>query len=118
MLQPSIFICHSAKEPAEVSYRDAIAKGLRDAGFHVFVDVDGFMPGDQWHSRIGHWLGLCHGAVAVMSKRMVESSKYCPYELSVLHFRAQQSSQFKLCPIRCRVLRPAPAVEGPLAMRP
>ncbi|MEM7305314.1 MAG: toll/interleukin-1 receptor domain-containing protein [Planctomycetota bacterium] len=97
---PKIFVCHSAKSDEDKAYLEAVAEGLREgpegARFDVLYDTN-LRCGDDWNATIHGWLELCHGAVVLLSPRLLRSH-YARYELSNLHrrWRSERAQGFRL----------------------
>jgi hypothetical protein len=101
----TIFISHSAKSEADQTYLEALATGLEQASFEVWLDRHALTAGDDWNHKIGNHLVYCQGAVVLVSKQSL-SSFYVQHEISNLLARWRRERDprtgeptFPLCPV-------------------
>lgn len=81
-----VFISHSATgEPETERLRDELSAALREE-FDVRLDRDNLEPGEMWRSKINSWLGGCHAAVVLLTRKALASA-FVAYEVSVLTYR-------------------------------
>jgi hypothetical protein len=102
---PTIFISHSAKSADDQTYLAAIAAGLEQAGFTVWLDRQNLGAGDDWNLKISNNLVYCQGAVVLVSTQSL-GSFYVQHEISnlLLRWRRERDPQtresaFPLCPV-------------------
>lgn len=94
-----IFVSHSNGDRDSPAYIEAIDTALRAAGFDVLVDRDRLEPGAKWRDDIYTWMGLCHGAVILISEAaMRPGSIWVPRETSILLWRRTLDPTFSVIP--------------------
>ena len=49
--------------------RNEIVDGLEDLGFKVLLDRNRLNPTELWRAKLRGWLGICDGAVLLLSAR-------------------------------------------------
>ncbi len=117
MNKPKIFISHSCKD-IEISggvpfavetderrrrlkfvklVRDRLEEKLRDR-FEVLLDRELLDPGDRWRTKLLHWLGVCDGAVILLSEDSIES-KWVLQEATICTWRKWLRDSFVLVPV-------------------
>jgi hypothetical protein len=102
-----IFISHSNKDPDSAAYIDAIHAALTPAGFDILVDRRRLEPGAKWRDEIYTWLGLCHGAVILVSEEaMKPDSIWVPRETSILLWRRTLDPKFVVIPVCLGSIKP------------
>jgi hypothetical protein len=94
-----IFISHSNSDPDSPAYINAIHAALTPAGFDILVDRKRLEPGAKWRDDIYTWMGLCHGAVILVSEAaMKPGSIWVARETSILLWRRTLDPKFVLIP--------------------
>jgi hypothetical protein len=102
-----IFISHSNADPDSGPYIDAIETALKADGFDVLIDRKRLRPGENWRDEIYTWLGLCHGAVILVSEAAIRpASIWVPREASILLWRRALDSKFPVVPACLRNVTP------------
>src|SRR5216684_5215288 len=100
MEQPRIFISHSNSDPDSPAYVEAANHALTAAGFEVLVDRIRLQPGEEWRDEIYLWMGLCHGAVVLVSPAAIKiESIWVPRETSILLWRRTLDPRFIVIPV-------------------
>jgi hypothetical protein len=96
--KPPIFISHSAKSPPPLKVLRAIYRALsRD--FEVLLDRRRLRPGDDWRRQLHAWMGLCHGAVLLLSENALDDSDWVKREATILGYRNEDEPGFMLVPV-------------------
>ena len=94
-----IFISHSNSDPHSPAYIEAIDTALTAAGFDVLVDRKRLEPGAKWRDDIYTWMGMCHGAVILMSEAAIRpGSIWVPRETNILLWRRTLDRKFVVIP--------------------
>jgi hypothetical protein len=102
-----IFVSHSNSDPDSGAYIEAIDTALSAAGFEVLVDRKRLEPGAKWRDEIYTWMGLCHGAVILVSEAALRpGSIWVPRETSILLWRRTLDPRFTLIPACLGTVRP------------
>jgi hypothetical protein len=102
-----IFISHSNSDTDSPAYIEAIDTALTAAGFDVLVDRKRLEPGTKWRDDIYTWMGLCHGAVILVSEAaMRPGSIWVPRETSILMWRRTLDPKFAVVPACLGTIRP------------
>jgi len=67
----------------------------------VLVDKDehGLLVGHDWEKRLNEWLGECHAAIILFSKRARENSNWVKKEATILSWRRELDKEFILIPV-------------------
>jgi hypothetical protein len=100
MSKPRIFISHSAKEPYARRFKNLLCAALKKAEFDVLVDEERLKEGVNWRDEIYTWMGLCHGAVILLSESACRNeSIWVPRESSILLWRRTLQPDFILLPV-------------------
>lgn len=100
MDHPRIFISHSNQDPGALSFLDHLSNELKGKGFDVVVDRERLIPGATWRDEIYTWMGLCHGAVILLSENVFEQdSLWVPRETSILLWRRFLDPGFVVVPV-------------------
>jgi len=77
MVKSRIFISHSAKELDTSEFLEKLYEKLKeDSAFDVLVDRERLIPGCKWRDEIYTWMGLCHGAVILLTKNLLSDKSY------------------------------------------
>jgi hypothetical protein len=78
MVIPRIFISHSAKELGTKNFLEKLSIKLKEEpAFDVLVDKERLTPGSKWRDEIYTWMGLCHGAVILLSRNLLFKKLFC-----------------------------------------
>jgi hypothetical protein len=96
--RPLIFISHSAKDAAARSLLAGLCWELRKQ-YEVLLDRERLRPGDHWRKELHTWMGLCHGAVVLLSEDALLRSPWVKKEAAVLGYRAELDENFVLVPV-------------------
>ena len=97
---PRIFVSHSAKEKYSKSFLKDLSTELERNGFDVFIDGDRLKPGGSWREEIYTWIGLCHGAVILLSESAIrQDCIWVPRESSLLLWRKALDPKFVVIPV-------------------
>ena len=96
---PRIFISHSAHEPEARQLLKKIAAGLKKAGFVVLLDRKRLKAGSEWRPEIYTWMGLCHGAVVLLSPSALRPESWVSTEATILRWRKALDPRMELVPI-------------------
>ncbi|MBN8738296.1 MAG: hypothetical protein BGP24_03875 [Lysobacterales bacterium 69-70] len=91
--EPSVFISYSRKDGDRMQ---ALAEGLRTAGFRVLLDTTGIRPAEIWRERLAQLIRQCDSVIFLISPDSVRSS-VCEWELDEAERRAK-----RLFPVRIR----------------
>lgn len=95
-----VFISHRNGDAKVIALINGISTRLAKEGFDVFVDFDRLSPGTQWCNDIYTWLGICHAAIVIISKDVLqEDSVWVPRECSILAWRKALDPSFVLIPV-------------------
>jgi len=115
--KPKIFLSHSCKD-SEISdaillddeqdprrrrlkfartVRDRVVEILSDR-FTPLLDRELLDPGDRWRTKLLHWLGICDGAMILLSEDSIES-RWVLQEATVLTWRKWLQQPFVLVPV-------------------
>lgn len=65
-----IFLSHAQ---ADAALARALAKGLREEGFDVWLAEDEIFPGDNWAERVSQALNECDAMVALFTENSIRS---------------------------------------------
>ena len=91
---------HSNSDPDSPAYIEAVDAALTAAGFDVLVDRKRLQPGAKWRDDICTWMGLCHGAVILVSEAAMRlGSIWVPRETSILLWRRTLDPKFPVIPV-------------------
>ncbi len=96
-MKPRIFISHSAKEAPADAALVAISSALAER-FDVFLDRERLEDGQRWSHHLHTWLGLCHGAVIVLSESAL-TSDWVLKEATILRWRQEIGYDFPIVPV-------------------
>lgn len=100
MRKPRIFISHSAREPTSGRFLTRLSGALDAAGFDVLVDRERLELGVDWRDELYTWMGLCHGAVILLSESACRAdSVWVPRETSILLWRRTLDPNFLIVPV-------------------
>lgn len=94
---PLVFISHSAKDPLA---RELLSRiyGALNAEYEVLLDRKRLQPKNDWRKELHTWLGLCQGAVLLLSEHAVESD-WVLKESTILGYRREMDDKFILVPV-------------------
>lgn len=113
MGQTRIFVSHSNNDPDTGPYLEAISTGLAAAGFDVLIDRTRLEAGSEWRRDIYSWMGLCHGAVILLSQAALRAgSIWVPRETSILLWRRALDPDFLIIPVCLGSVTPANLTAG------
>ncbi len=95
---PLIFVSHSAKE---VLARELLAKlyGALSQEYEVLLDKKRLHPTVEWRKELHTWMGLCHGAVVLLSEHALQQSPWVKKEATILGYRREMDEEFILVPV-------------------
>ncbi|MFL6208017.1 MAG: toll/interleukin-1 receptor domain-containing protein [Pyrinomonadaceae bacterium] len=96
--KPLIFISHSAKEQMAKEVLYQLYKGLR-RNFDVLLDREKLRPGANWRWELHTWMGLCNGAVVLLSEDALYRSPWVKREATILGYRREDETDFILVPV-------------------
>lgn len=96
--RPLIFISHSAKDAPARALLAELYRELR-LRYEVLLDRRRLRPGDHWRKELHTWMGLCHGAVVLLSEDALLRSPWVKKEATVLGYRAEVDENFLLVPV-------------------
>lgn len=100
MSRRRIFVSHSNHDPDSAAYIEAIDRTLTALGFDVLVDRKRLQPGAKWRDDIYTWMGLCHGAVILLSEAAIHpESLWVPRETNILLWRRTLDPKFTVIPV-------------------
>ena len=99
MAAAKIFISHKNQDADADRVLPVVSDALRAANFDVLVDRQRLQPGDRWRDEIYTWMGLCHGAVILLSAAARDDSVWVPRETSILLWRKTLDPPFRLIPV-------------------
>jgi hypothetical protein len=100
MKKPRIFISHSNRDKDALSFLDLISSELNNKGFDVLVDRERLKAGANWRDEIYTWMGLCNGAVILLSEKVFNpDSLWVPRETSILLWRRTLDPNFLIVPV-------------------
>ena len=100
MKKPRVFISHSNRDAKALSFLDMVSAELSNNGFDVLVDRERLKPGADWRDEIYTWMGLCNGAVILLSQSVFEpDSLWVPRETSILLWRRTLDPAFLIVPV-------------------
>lgn len=93
--KPVIFISHSAKD---VAAREILSKLYTaiNKEYEVLLDRKRLLPTDPWRKELHTWMGLCQGAVVLLSEHALRHSPWVQKEATVLSYRREMDKQFIL----------------------
>jgi hypothetical protein len=96
--KPIIFISHSAKDAVA---RETLARlyAALNKDYEVLLDRKRLQPTDPWRKELHTWMGLCQGAVVLLSEHAVGHSPWVKKEATVLSYRREMDEQFILVPV-------------------
>lgn len=101
-----IFVSHSAnraEEPETQVFLDTLVAQLQTGlDCEPLTDQKDLEAGDEWLQRLYAWMGLCDGAVILLSPRAVrrENSTWVPRETNLLLWRKALDPRFVVIPVR------------------
>jgi hypothetical protein len=95
---PLVFISHSAKDPLARELLSRIYSGIHTE-YEVLLDRKRLQPNNEWRKELHTWLGLCQGAVLLLSEDAVKNSKWVKKEATILGYRREMDDKFILVPI-------------------
>lgn len=111
-MQRKLFVSHSSKTEENLTLLKSVCVKLREKGFTVFVDKDGFYAGADWDLHINQWMAQCHAAVILFSKAALFDSDWIRKEASVLAWRDELQKDFALIPVLLDELKPEQLEQG------
>lgn len=91
-----VFLCHSSGDRA---FARRLARALRKAGVHVWLDEDEIFVGHDFVEMMGRGLQEAHFVVVVLSPNFVESGPWAPEELRHALERQVRTGQVVLLPV-------------------
>lgn len=95
-----IFISHSSNNPISTELISCLSTAFIQEGLHVLVDIKRLQPGAKWRDEIYSWLGLCHGAVILLSpEAFVPDSFWVARESAILTWRNTLTPDFRIIPV-------------------
>jgi hypothetical protein len=94
-----IFVSHSNSDPDSPAYIEELERTLSAADFDVLVDRNRLNPGANWRDDVYTWMGLCHGAVILISEAAIQpDSIWVPRETGILLWRRTLDTKFIVIP--------------------
>lgn len=97
-LKPLIFISHSAKDAKAKAVLRKLYRTLR-RDFEVLLDRERLQGGDDWRRELHTWMGLCDGAVVILSEDALCESPWVHREATILGYRNEDEKDFVLVPV-------------------
>lgn len=100
MKKPRIFVSHSNRNTQALAFLDLLYNELEKNGFDALVDRERLKAGANWRDEIYTWMGLCHGAVVLLSDNVFKpDSLWVPRESSILLWRRSLDPKFLIVPV-------------------
>src|ERR1700749_2291423 len=93
--KPIVFISHSAKDPLARDLLTRIYDALNSED-EVLLDRKGLEPNNEWRKELQTWLGLCQGAVLLLSEDAINNSKWVKKEATIISYRREMDNKFIL----------------------
>ncbi|MFC7738754.1 toll/interleukin-1 receptor domain-containing protein [Roseomonas sp. GCM10028921] len=96
-----VFVSHVNGDPDTDAVLNKICGALSGAGLDVLVDTERLRPGALWRQEIYAWLGLCHGALLLLSRRAIDDpAKYwVARETALLVWRRALDPSLRIVPL-------------------
>jgi len=112
-----VFVSHTNEDPDTDALLDLLCAELEQAGMDVLLDRTCLVPGAAWRQEIYGWLGLCHAAVILISRRALDDAgKYwVAREAALLVWRQALDPTLKLVPVVLPGVDPMELAEGSFA---
>lgn len=83
-----------------MSFLDRLSNELHHKGFNVLVDRERLKAGANWRDEIYTWMGLCNGAVILLSENVfAPDSFWVARETSILLWRRSLNPNFLIVPV-------------------
>ena len=99
-MKKRIFISHSSNNSISDELIGSLSNALKRERFEVLVDFERIKPGAKWRDEIYTWLGLCHGAVILLSPEALGSgSIWVARESAILTWRNTLVPDFLIIPV-------------------
>lgn len=100
MKKPRIFVSHSNRNTQALAFLDLLYNELEKSGFDTLVDRERLKAGANWRDEIYTWMGLCHGAVVLLSDNVFKPDSLWVYrETSILLWRRTLDPKFLIVPV-------------------
>lgn len=126
-IKPLIFISHSAEEAKahtdeEKEAREVLRTLVKvlSKDFEVLLDSKDLRANDDWRRELHTWMGLCNGAVILLSEHAFTKSDWVLREATILGYRREDEPDFVLIPVLLKSVTPArlrrKKVYNPLAL--
>jgi hypothetical protein len=97
-IKPLVFISHSANDAlAQRVLRELHRVLSRD--FEVLLDCEELRANDDWRRELHTWMGLCNGAVILLSEDALCRSEWVLREATILTYRREDEKDFVLIPV-------------------
>lgn len=110
MLNPSIFISHSAKDKSSKALLEELYAAL-NKNFDVLLDKERLKPGVDWRLELFGWLRRCDSAVILFSQDALKS-RWVLQEATILNWRCSYEKNFSIVPILLSPVTPDDLKEG------
>jgi len=102
-----LFISHSSKTDANIQLLKSVCTGLNNRALtnstrkiKIVYDQDGtIVGGDDWYSKIDRWMKQANAAVILFSKAALFDSDWVRKETSILTWRNNLETDFRLIPV-------------------
>jgi hypothetical protein len=96
-----VFVSQVSDDPDTEAVLDGLCGALEKAGFDVLVDTQRLRPGASWRQEIYAWLGLCHVAVVLISRRAVDDPAkfWVARETALLAWRRALDPSLRILPV-------------------
>jgi hypothetical protein len=96
--KPLVFISHSAKDALAQKVLRELHKVL-SKDFEVLLDCEELRANDDWRRELHTWMGLCNGAVILLSEDAFCHSDWVLREATILTYRREDEKDFVLIPV-------------------
>jgi hypothetical protein len=93
-----VFISHSNQDQDAIDFMEQLSVRLKADGFSVLVDRECLHPGEDWRDEIYTMMGLCHGAVVLLSESVFKT-KWVAREASILLWRRTLDPNIIVIPV-------------------
>ena len=97
-IKPLIFISHSAKDAKAKKVLGALCATL-GRYFEVLLDSKGLRASEDWRRELHTWMGMCNGAVILLSEDAFVRSDWVLREATILGYRREDEEDFVLVPV-------------------
>ena len=103
-----VFVSHVNGDPDTDKILGGLCDALNEAGLDVLIDTQRLAPGASWRQEIYGWLGLCHAALLLVSRRAIDDpAKYwVAREATLLVWRRALDPSLRIVPVLLGDVRP------------